>query len=134
MGSGGLAGRGYMQGTQAKLNFLPEKHTDFIFTTFAEDFGFMGSIALLILYAMIVVFCFASAISNRNRFGALMTGGIGATFFLFFAVNMGMVMGLMPVVGVPLPLVSYGGSAMLVLLAAFGLVQSAHVHRPRGRE
>jgi rod shape determining protein RodA len=134
MGSGGLAGRGWMQGTQAKLNFLPEKHTDFIFTTFAEDFGFMGSIALLILYAMIVVFCFASAISNRNRFGALMTGGIGATFFLFFSVNMGMVMGLMPVVGVPLPLVSYGGSAMLVLLAAFGLVQSAHVHRPRGRE
>lgn len=134
MGSGGLAGRGWMQGTQAKLNFLPEKHTDFIFTTFAEDFGFMGSIALLILYAMIVVFCFASAISNRDRFGALMTGGIGATFFLFFSVNMGMVMGLMPVVGVPLPLVSYGGSAMLVLLAAFGLVQSAHVHRPRGRE
>lgn len=134
MGSGGLAGRGWMQGTQAKLNFLPEKHTDFIFTTFAEDFGFMGSIALLILYAMIVVFCFASAISNRNRFGALLTGGIGATFFLFFSVNMGMVMGLMPVVGVPLPLVSYGGSAMLVLLAAFGLVQSAHVHRPRGRE
>jgi rod shape determining protein RodA len=134
MGSGGLVGRGWMQGTQAKLNFLPEKHTDFIFTTFAEDFGFMGSIALLILYAMIVVFCFASAISNRDRFGALMTGGIGATFFLFFSVNMGMVMGLMPVVGVPLPLVSYGGSAMLVLLAAFGLVQSAHVHRPRGRE
>lgn len=134
MGSGGLAGRGWMQGTQAKLNFLPEKHTDFIFTTFAEDFGFMGSIALLILYAMIVAFCFASAISNRDRFGALMTGGIGATFFLFFSVNMGMVMGLMPVVGVPLPLVSYGGSAMLVLLAAFGLVQSAHVHRPRGRE
>jgi rod shape determining protein RodA len=134
MGSGGLVGRGWMQGTQAKLNFLPEKHTDFIFTTFAEDFGFMGSIALLILYAMIVVFCFASAISNRDRFGALMTGGIGATFFLFFSVNMGMVMGLMPVVGVPLPLVSYGGSAMLVLLAAFGLVQSAHVHRPRERE
>lgn len=132
MGSGGLAGRGWMQGTQAKLNFLPEKHTDFIFTTFAEDFGFLGTIALLILYALIVAFCFASAISNRDRFGALMTGGIGATFFLFFSVNMAMVMGMMPVVGVPLPLVSYGGSAMLVLLAAFGLVQAAHVHRPRG--
>jgi rod shape determining protein RodA len=131
MGSGGLTGRGFMQGTQSRLNFLPEKHTDFIFTTLAEEFGFMGSISLLILYALIVVFCFASAISNRDRFGALLTGGIGATFFLFFAVNMGMVMGLMPVVGVPLPLVSYGGSAMLVLLAAFGLAQSAHVHRPR---
>ena len=78
-----------------------------------------------------MLFCIASAISNRDRFGALLTGGIAMTFFLLFAVNMGMVMGLMPVVGVPLPLVSYGGSAMLVLLAAFGLVQSAHVHRPR---
>jgi rod shape determining protein RodA len=134
MGSGGLVGRGFMQGTQARLNFLPEKHTDFIFTTLAEEFGFMGTTTLLTLYALIVLFCIASAISNRDRFGALMTGGIAVTFFLFFAVNMGMVMGLMPVVGVPLPLVSYGGSAMLVLLAAFGLVQSAHVHRPRNRD
>lgn len=134
MGSGGLAGRGFMQGTQSRLNFLPEKHTDFIFTTLAEEFGFVGSISLLGLYTLIVVFCIFSAISNRDRFGALLTGGIAVTFFLFFAVNMGMVMGLMPVVGVPLPLVSYGGSAMLVLLAAFGLVQSAHVHRPRQRD
>lgn len=134
MGSGGLVGRGFMQGTQSRLNFLPEKHTDFIFTTLAEEFGFVGTSALLALYALVVVFCIASAISNRDRFGALLSGGIAVTFFLFFAVNMGMVMGLMPVVGVPLPLVSYGGSAMLVLLAAFGLVQSAHVHRPRGRD
>jgi rod shape determining protein RodA len=131
MGSGGLTGKGFMQGTQSRLNFLPEKHTDFIFTTLAEEFGFVGTATLLTLYVLIVVFCIASAISNRDRFGALLTGGIAVTFFLFFAVNMGMVMGLMPVVGVPLPLVSYGGSAMLVLLAAFGLVQSAHVHRPR---
>lgn len=134
MGSGGLVGRGFMQGTQARLNFLPEKHTDFIFTTLAEEFGFVGSMSLLALYALVVVFCAVSAIANRDRFGALLTGGIGATFFLYFAVNMGMVMGMMPVVGVPLPLVSYGGSAMLVLLAAFGLAQSAHVHRPRGRD
>jgi rod shape determining protein RodA len=133
LGSGGLSGRGFMQGTQSRLNFLPEKHTDFIFTTLAEEFGFMGTLALLILFTLVVVFCAQSAISNRDRFGALLTGGIGATFFLFFAVNMAMVMGLMPVVGVPLPLVSYGGSAMLVLLAAFGLAQSAHVHRPRER-
>ena len=131
LGSGGLNGRGFMEGTQSRLNFLPEKHTDFIFTTLAEEFGFVGSATLLILYALVVVFCMISALSNRNRFGALLTGGLTATFFFFFAVNMAMVMGLAPVVGVPLPLVSYGGSAMLVLLGAFGLIQSAHVHRPR---
>jgi len=134
MGSGGLGGRGYMQGTQSRLNFLPEKHTDFIFTTLAEEFGYVGTTTLLVLYALIIVFCIASAMSNRDRFGALLTGGIAMTFFLLFSVNMGMVMGLMPVVGVPLPLVSYGGTAMVVLLGAFGLVQSAHVHRPRGQD
>ena len=120
-----------MQGTQSRLNFLPEKQTDFIFTTLAEEFGFVGGMILLILYGLILVFCIASALSNRDRFGALVTIGVAATFFFYFAVNMSMVMGLAPVVGVPLPLVSYGGTAMLVLLAAFGLVQSAHVHRPR---
>ena len=133
LGSGGWAGRGYMQGTQSRLNFLPEKHTDFIFTTLAEEFGFVGGVSLLSLYALVLVFCVWSALSNSSRYGALVTLGIATTFFLFFAVNMSMVMGLAPVVGVPLPLVSYGGSAMIVLLAAFGLVQSAHVHRPRVR-
>ena len=133
LGSGGFSGRGFMQGTQSRLNFLPEKHTDFIFTTLAEEFGFIGAASLLGLYALIVFFCIAAALQNRDRFSSLLIIGIGATFFLYFAVNMSMVMGLAPVVGVPLPLVSYGGSAMLVLLAAFGLVQSAHVHRPRGR-
>ncbi|CUK26177.1 Rod shape-determining protein RodA [Cognatishimia activa] len=131
LGSGGWTGRGFMQGTQSRLNFLPEKHTDFIFTTLAEEFGFIGAISLLLLYALIIVFCVVSAIQNKDRFSSLMTMGIAGTFFLFFAVNMSMVMGLAPVVGVPLPLVSYGGSAMLVLMVAFGLVQSAHVHRPR---
>ncbi|APX89136.1 rod shape-determining protein RodA [Brevirhabdus pacifica] len=131
LGSGGWTGRGFMQGTQSRLNFLPEKHTDFIFTTLAEEFGFVGASSLLALYALIVVFCIATAIATRDRFSSLMTMGIAVTFFLFFAVNMSMVMGLAPVVGVPLPLVSYGGSAMIVLLVAFGLVQSAHVHRPR---
>ena len=130
LGSGGLSGRGFMQGTQSRLNFLPEKHTDFIFTTLAEEFGLIGGVLLIAIYALIVVLCMASAAGNRDRFGALMTGGIATAFFLFFAVNMAMVMGLAPVVGVPLPLVSYGGTAMLVLLAAFGLVQSAHIHRP----
>jgi len=131
LGSGGLTGRGFMEGTQTRLEFLPEKHTDFIFTTLAEEFGFMGSITLLGLYGLVVVMTLASAMGNRDRFGALLSSGIAATFFFFFAVNMAMVMGLIPVVGVPLPLVSYGGSAMLVLMGAFGLIQSAHIHRPR---
>ena len=131
LGSGGWTGRGFMQGTQSRLNFLPEKHTDFIFTTLAEEFGFLGAISLLVLYALILVFCVSSALVNKDRFSSLLILGMALNFFLFFAVNMSMVMGLAPVVGVPLPLVSYGGSAMLVLMLAFGLVQSAHVHRPR---
>jgi rod shape determining protein RodA len=133
-GSGGWTGRGFMQGTQTRLNFLPEKHTDFIFTTLAEEFGFVGAVSLLVLYGLIIVFCLVSAMSNKDRFAALMTIGIAGAFFLYFAVNMSMVMGLAPVVGVPLPLVSFGGSAMLVLMVAFGLVQSAHIHRPRERD
>ena len=133
LGSGGFNGRGFMQGTQSRLNFLPEKHTDFIFTTLAEEFGFVGAFSLLALYALILLFCIVSAIKNRDRFSSLLTLGIAGAFFLYFAVNMSMVMGLAPVVGVPLPLVSYGGSAMLVIMVAFGLVQSAHVHRPRGK-
>jgi rod shape determining protein RodA len=131
LGSGGWAGRGFMQGTQSRLNFLPEKHTDFIFTTLAEEFGFVGGMSLLTLYMLIVVFCIIAALAMRDRYSSLLTMGLAVTFFLFFAVNMAMVMGLAPVVGVPLPMVSYGGSAMLVLMVAFGLVQSAHVHRPR---
>lgn len=132
LGSGGWSGRGFMQGTQSRLNFLPEKHTDFIFTTLAEEFGFVGTISLLTLYALILAFCLFSAMTNRDRFASLLTIGVAGTFFLYFAVNMGMVMGLMPVVGVPLPLVSYGGTQLMILLMAFGMVQSAHVHRPRG--
>jgi len=131
LGSGGWTGRGFMQGTQSRLNFLPEKHTDFIFTTLSEEFGFIGAAALLTLYVLIILFCVVSAMNNANRYGALLTLGVAVAFFLFFSVNMAMVMGLIPVVGVPLPLVSYGGSAMLVLMVAFGLVQSAHVHKPR---
>ena len=129
LGSGGWTGRGFMQGTQSRLNFLPEKHTDFIFTTLSEEFGFVGSISLLGLYTLVLVFCIAAALSMKDRFSALLTLGIGVTFFLFFAVNIAMVVGLAPVVGVPLPLVSYGGSAMLTLLLGFGLMQSAYVHR-----
>ncbi len=131
LGSGGLSGRGFMEGTQSRLDFLPEKHTDFIFTMLAEDFGFVGGMALLALYLLVLAFCLASVIANRDRFGALLTAGVAATFFFAFAVNIAMVMGLTPVGGKPLPLVSYGGSSMMVTLFAFGLAQSAHVHRPR---
>lgn len=131
LGSGGWTGRGFMQGTQSQLDFLPEKHTDFIFTTLAEEFGFVGGISLLALYVLVIGFCVVSAVNNKDRFASLVTLGVALTFFLYFAVNMSMVMGLAPVVGVPLPLVSYGGSAMLVLMLGFGLVQSAHVHRPK---
>ena len=131
LGSGGWSGRGFMQGTQARLNFLPEKHTDFIFTTLAEEFGLIGAGSLLVLYMLIIGFCLLSALRTTNRFGSLLVIGVAGTFFLYFAVNMAMVMGLAPVVGVPLPLVSFGGSAMMVLMIGFGLVQSVHVHRPR---
>lgn len=131
LGSGGLTGKGFMQGTQSRLNFLPEKHTDFIFTTLGEEFGFVGAISLLTLYALILVFLFWAAIQNKDRFSSLLIVGIAANFFLYLAVNLAMVMGMAPVVGVPLPFLSYGGSATLVLLLAFGLVQSAIVHRLR---
>ena len=132
LGSGGWTGRGFGQGTQSRLNFLPEKHTDFIFTTLAEEFGFIGGISLLTVYTLIVAFAIIAAIRNKDRFSSLLIYGVTITFFLYFSVNMAMVMGLAPVVGVPLPLVSYGGSSLLVLMVAFGLLQSAHVHKPRG--
>ena len=131
LGSGGWAGKGFMQGTQSRLNFLPEKHTDFIFTTLAEEFGYLGAFSLLLLYAGIIGFCVISALQNRDRYSQLLILGVAANLFFYIAVNLSMVMGMAPVVGVPLPLLSYGGSAMLVLLVGFGLVQSAHVHRPR---
>ena len=131
LGSGGWAGKGFMQGTQSRLNFLPEKHTDFIFTTLGEEFGFVGAISLLALYTLVLVFCIVAAMQNKDRYSQLLIIGVAVNFFLYIAVNLSMVMGMAPVVGVPLPLLSYGGSATLVILVAFGLVQSAIVHRPR---
>lgn len=131
LGSGGWAGKGFMQGTQSRLNFLPEKHTDFIFNTLSEEFGFVGGFSLLVLYALVLLLCGYTAMVSKDRFASLAVLGIAATFFLYFAVNMAMVMGLAPVVGSPLPLVSWGGTAMIVLMLGFGLVQSAHVHHPR---
>ena len=129
LGSGGLAGRGYMQGTQSYLNFLPEKQTDFIFTSLAEEFGLTGALILLGLYAVIITYGFAIALRSRNHFGRLLAMGITVTFFLYVFINIAMVTGIVPVVGVPLPLISYGGTAMMTILIGFGLLISVYVHR-----
>jgi len=135
LGSGGLLGKGFMQGTQSRLDFLPEKQTDFIFTMFAEEWGMIGGLVLLVLYVLLVAYGYAIALRCRSQFGRLVALGITTTFFLYFFINTAMVMGLVPVVGVPLPLISYGGTSMLSLLFGFGLVMSAYIHRdlPIGR-
>jgi rod shape determining protein RodA len=129
LGSGGLFGKGFVQGSQSHLNFLPEKQTDFIFTMLAEEFGMVGALTLLGLYTLILAYGFAIALSSRNQFGRLLALGVTTTFFLYLFINIAMVMGLIPVVGVPLPLISYGGTAMITLLFGFGLVMSVYVHR-----
>jgi rod shape determining protein RodA len=129
LGSGGLFGKGYLQGTQSHLNFLPEKQTDFIFTMLAEEFGLVGSLTMLVLYATILAYCLAISISARSQFGRLLAIGITVTFFLYVFINMAMVMGLIPVVGIPLPLVSYGGTAIVSVMLGFGLVMCVYVHR-----
>ncbi|MBI5162275.1 MAG: rod shape-determining protein RodA [Magnetospirillum sp.] len=129
LGSGGILGKGLMEGTQGKLNFLPEKQTDFIFTMFAEEWGLLGGLFLMTLYVLLVAHGFAIAVRCRSHFGRLVSLGVTTTFFLYFFINTAMVMGLVPVVGVPLPLISYGGTAMLSLLFGFGLLMSAYIHR-----
>ena len=129
LGSGGLFGKGYMAGSQAHLNFLPEKQTDFIFTMLAEEFGMVGALALIGLFVCVLLYGFAIALRARNHFGRLLAMGITITLFLYVFINIGMVMGLLPVVGIPLPLVSYGGTAMLTVLAACGLLISVYIHR-----
>jgi rod shape determining protein RodA len=129
LGSGGLFGKGFLLGTQSHLSFLPERQTDFIFTMLAEEFGFVGGLALLALYLLIIIYGFAIALRSRNHFGRLLGLGILTNFFLYAFINMAMVMGLIPVVGVPLPLVSYGGTAMLAIMIGFGLLLNVGVHR-----
>lgn len=131
LGSGGVTGKGYMQGTQSQLNFLPEKHTDFIFTMFAEEMGFVGSLGLLAIYLLVLMAIVYMALRCRSQFARLVSAGIGITMFVYVFINVAMVMGLVPVVGVPLPLVSYGGTSMITLMFGFGLVLNAHVHRKR---
>ena len=129
LGSGGVFGNGFLQGTQSHLRFLPEMQTDFIFTMYAEEFGLVGGLVLIALYAAIIVYGFAIAMRSRSHFGRLVAMGVITTFFLYAFVNIAMVMGLVPVVGVPLPLISYGGTAMMTVLIGFGLLMNVYVHR-----
>ncbi|MBV9990575.1 MAG: rod shape-determining protein RodA [Alphaproteobacteria bacterium] len=129
IGSGGLTGKGYLQGSQSRLNFLPEKHSDFIITNFGEEFGFVGSIALLLLFAIVIGYGVQIAMSARSQFGRLVAMGLTLNFFFYILINGAMVMGLIPVVGIPMPLVSYGGTAMLSVMFGFGILMSVHVHR-----
>jgi rod shape determining protein RodA len=129
LGSGGLLGKGYGLGSQSQLNFLPEKQTDFIFATLAEEFGFVGCISILVLYAAAIFMALRTSYLSHSHFGRLAAAGVTATFTLYVMINGAMVMGLAPVVGVPMPMLSYGGTVMLTVMIGFGLVQSVRVHR-----
>ena len=128
VGSGGIFGKGFLQGTQSYLEFLPEKHTDFIFTLFSEEFGFVGSVFLLILYAIIIYRVIKIGIISRSYFAKLFCYSFGASLFIYIVINMSMVLGLLPIVGSPLPIMSYGGSSMLATMIGFGIVMSAKIH------
>jgi len=128
VGSGGLFGKGFLKGTQSYLEFLPEKHTDFIFTLFSEEFGFVGSALLLIIYAIIIYRIVAIGASSRSYFAKIFCYSFGAAIFVYITINMSMVLGLLPIVGSPLPIMSYGGSSMLATMIGFGVVMSARVH------
>ena len=129
LGNGGLTGKGFLQGTQSHLNFLPEMKTDFIFTVLVEEFGLLGGLGLLLLYMIVLIYGLLVGLSCRNQFGRLLSAGLSITLFLYVVINIGMVMGLLPVVGVPLPMVSYGGSAMLTMMISFGLILSVSTNR-----
>jgi rod shape determining protein RodA len=128
VGSGGIFGKGFLKGTQSYLEFLPEKHTDFIFTLFSEEFGFVGSAILLIIYAIIIYRIVVIGASCRSYFAKIFCYSFGAAIFVFITINMSMVLGLLPIVGSPLPIMSYGGSSMLATMIGFGIVMSARVH------
>ncbi|MDA9556243.1 rod shape-determining protein RodA [Vibrio sp.] len=129
IGSGGIQGKGWLQGTQSQLEFLPERHTDFIFAVIGEEWGLIGIIALLALYLFIIGRGLYLASQAQTAFGRMMAGSIVLSFFVYIFVNIGMVSGILPVVGVPLPLISYGGTSMLTLMAGFGILMSIHTHR-----
>ena len=128
IGSGGLLGKGFLKGSQSYLDYLPEKHTDFIFTLFSEEFGFVGSFSLLMIYVLIVYRIIAIGNQSRNNFAKLYCFGFAVAFFTYVAVNMSMVLGMLPIVGAPLPIMSYGGSAMLAMMVGLGIVMSCKIY------
>ncbi len=128
VGSGGIFGKGFLKGTQSYLEFLPEKHTDFIFTLFSEEFGFVGSVFLLLIYGLIIYRIIVIGASSRSYFAKIFCYSFGAAIFVYITINMSMVLGLLPIVGSPLPILSYGGSSMLATMIGFGIVMSAKVH------
>lgn len=129
IGSGQLFGKGFLEGSQSQLDFLPEKHTDFIFTMIAEEFGFVGAATVIAIYTLLILLAIATAIRSRSRFGGVVAIGITAMLLLHMGINIGMVMGLLPVVGVPLPLLSYGGTMQITVMMGFGLLLNSYVHR-----
>lgn len=129
VGSGGIYGKGWVGGTQSQLEFIPERSTDFIFAVFAEEFGMVGSITLLMVYLFIVGRTLVFAFNARDSYSQLLTASLSLTFFFYVFVNIGMVTGVLPVVGVPLPLISYGGTSMVTLMAGFGIMMSVHLHK-----
>ncbi len=129
IGSGGVNGKGWLGSSQAELDFLPESSTDFIFAVFAEEFGLFGCVGLLLLYLLVISRCFYIAVQAQDTYSRLLAGSLAFTFFVYVFVNIGMVVGVLPVVGVPLPLVSYGGTSMVTLMAGFGILMSIHTHR-----
>lgn len=129
IGSGGIYGKGWTNGSQSQLDFIPERHTDFIFAVFGEEFGLIGAITLLSIYSFIIGRCLYIAIAATDTYSRLLAGSLGITFFFYVFVNIGMVSGILPVVGVPLPLVSYGGTSMVTLMAGFGILMSIHSRR-----
>ena len=128
VGSGGLAGKGFLKGTQGYLEFLPEKHTDFIFTLFSEEFGFVGSIFLLILYVILIYRIILIGFKNKNYFGKLYCFGFASAIFIYVMVNMSMVLGILPIVGSPLPIMSYGGSSMLATMMGLSIVMGCKIY------
>ena len=129
IGSGGIFGKGYLQGSQGQLEFLPERTTDFVFAVIGEELGLIGALVLIGLYVFVVLRAIFLASQMRDTFARLLSGSLAATFFVYVFINAGMVSGLLPVVGVPLPLVSYGGTSMVTLLAGFGMLMSLYANR-----
>lgn len=136
LGSGGVCGKGFLKGSQSHLNFLPEKHTDFIFTMLSEEFGLVGAVLVVILNILILAYSYSFALKSTSYFGKLLAIGLATNYFMYVFINIAMVLGLLPVVGIPLPLISYGGTVMLSIMASFGIILCVHINRnvPLGKD